>query len=278
MIPEEGNVLTQERPASESAASASGAAATSPAEAAATGAGETPAVQSLPPGCVERSGYALDWGQVKVKLAGGQFVHLLRRPTAAELVERDEDLQTEIQIGKDMSIAMPDPTATEDVDAAIWDKIVLGTEGYPDGASIPAAHKSAAFNGLYRRSIAVAEGADIFAPQVPVVEEIGDGDEPDHTIVHTLRQPTEAELKGIRRRAAAAEMRPGKRGKQILVSKSTLKSDIATYELLCVGISGARLDADPAADLGALKAAVDALVKRQVVQALVNKITGSLLD
>lgn len=220
--------------------------------------------------------FPLDWETTVVKLKEGRFKHELRRPTSEEIFARDADLQREIPIAKDGSFSMPDPTANEDDDAKIYDLLVQNTDGYT--GDVPVAHKAAAFNGLYVREIYIDDDADVFADQVTVLEEIGSGDDPDFTIEHIMRQPTEAELKRYRRRSSSGEVKPGKRGKQRFVSRSTLKNAVEHYDMWCVAISGARLKSDANADAAALKAAVDPLIKRQVVQTLVEAVVGNLLD
>lgn len=220
--------------------------------------------------------YPLDWDTTTVKLKEGRFRHRVRRPTAEEIFERDAELQSDVPIGKDGSFSMPDPTANEDVDARLYDKLIIEATGY--SGEIPAAHKSAVISGLYLRETAVPEDADPFADEVPVLEEIGQGDEPDFTIVHVMRQPAESELKRFRRRSSSGEIKPGKRGKQRFVTRSTLKNAVEHYDLWLARIEGARLDHTPGYDQLALKNAVDPLIKRQVVQALVDAVVGSLLD
>lgn len=217
--------------------------------------------------------YPLDWKDQEVRLGKGRFVHTVRRPTAEEVLEREKNLQSEIPIGADGSYKLPDPSATEDVDVPFYDKIALGATGYPEGTAVPASHKSAVITGIYRREIYVAEDADIFGEEVPVTEEIGSGDEPDFTVIHWMRQPTEEELKKFRRRNGAGEVKPGKRGRQILVTKSNLRLMMEHYDKWLVRIEGGTSEevAQPT-DL------IDPLIQRRVVQALVDAISGGLLD
>ena len=74
--------------------------------------------------------FRLDLETSRVKLGGGKFTHELRRPKLDELLERDRGLQTEIPIGRDGSYQMPDPTAAEDVDAELYDRLTVSTTGY----------------------------------------------------------------------------------------------------------------------------------------------------
>jgi hypothetical protein len=236
-----------------------------------------PAAQNAPAQTAEKGLYPLDWETTVIKLKEGRFKHRLRRPTAEEIYAREEDLQREIPIGKDGSFSMPDPTANEETDAEYYDKLVQHADGYK--GDVPAAHKAAAFQGLYVREIYIDDDTDVFADEVPVLEEYGSNEEPDFTIVHVMRQPAEAELKRYRRRSSQGEVKPGKRGKQRFVSRSTLKNAVEHYDMWCVDIKGAKIgEADFKFDISDLKAAVDPLIKRQVVQTLADAVVGNLLD
>lgn len=234
-----------------------------------------PAANNAPAQPAEKL-YPLDWETTRVTLKDRRFKHTLRRPTAEEIFAREEELQSDIPIAKDGSFQMPDPTANEDIDAKIYDKIVVSTEGYK--GVVPAAHKAAAFQALYLREVYIDDETDQFADEVPVLEEIGSGDEPDFTIVHVMRQPSESELKRYRRRSSNGQIKPGKRGKQRFVSQSTLKNAVEHYDLWCVGVHGATLKNLPNFHPVELKYNVDPLIKRLVVQTLVESIIGSLLD
>lgn len=219
--------------------------------------------------------YPLNWETQDVRLGEGRFVHTVRRPTPEEIFDRDKDLQSEIPIGKDGSYSLPDPTATEDVDVKLFDAIVVSSTGYPSG-DVPASHKSTVITGLYRREVYIDDDTDVFAYEIPVLEEIGNGDEPDFVITHFMRQPTEEELKKYRRRNSAGEIKPGKRGKQRFVTKSNLKLAVEYYDLWIDRIEGVKLQAE--SDHGDYIGNIDPLIKRQVLNTLVDKITGSLLD
>jgi len=220
--------------------------------------------------------FPLDWETMPVRLKDGRFTHKLRRPTPELVYERDAELQREVPIARDGSFATPDPTLNEETDARYYDKLIVEATGYP--GDVPVQHKAAAFQGIYLRSVEVEEGVDAFADEVPVVEEVGTGDEPDYVITHVMRQPAESELKRYRRRSSQGEVKPGKRGKQRFISRSGLKNAVEHYDLWCVGIQGAFIEAQPDADTPALKNAVDPLIKRMVVEAFVGEISGNLLD
>lgn len=223
--------------------------------------------------------FPLDWQTTKVRLGEGRFEHTLRRPTVEELLERDKQLQSNVEIGKDGAYKLPDPAIDEDTDAAAYDKVAIATQGYP--GEVPAMHKAAAFRGMYRRIIEVDEDCSPFDELITVNEEIGDGDEPDFVISHVLRQPTEEELRLYRRKMQTGEIKPGKRGRQTFVTRSTLRTAVEFYDKWISSIAGGTVGGETwtgsfAAD--DFISAVDPLIKRMVVQALYAKISEALLD
>lgn len=222
--------------------------------------------------------YKLDWQDAEIRLSRGRFTHTLSRPSAQMMIEREDELQSEIPIAKDGSFTLPDATASEETDAKYYDRIVIRTEGYK--GAIPVAHKAAAFQGLFRREIYLDPGSDIFADEVTILEEIGSGDEPDFTIRHTLRQPTEAELKKCRQANAGGRLAPDKRGRQKLVTSSNLRSAMRYYNTWLVRLDGASaggngFSPDRRDEFIGL---VDPLIQRKVVNVLVDELTGGLLD
>lgn len=230
------------------------------------------------PDAEKAPGFPLDWKTQEVVLKGGRFRHVLRRPTVDQLIKRDAELQSEIPLSKDGTIKLPDATATEETDARIYDELVESTDGYKE--IVPVQHKAAAFHGMYIREIYVAEDCDIFGDEIRVVEETGRGFEADEKILHTFRQPTEEELRRYRRRTNNGTLKPGKRGRQTFVSASTLKTAIEHYDLWITSIYGVTVGgAGFSPDRKAVFVdAVDPLIKRQVVNEMVNELTGGLLD
>lgn len=227
----------------------------------------------------QSSGYPLDWNTTDVRLAKGRFVHTLRRPTEELILARETEVQVDIQIGKDGSYRLPDPTQTEAVDAKYYDQICEKAEGYGDRA-VPTVHKAAAFQGLYVREIYVAEDADIFADEVPVIEEFGSGDDPEFTITHWMRQPAEDELKRLRKLVNSGEVRPGKRGTQRYLTSSNLKRVMLAYGQMLIRIDGATLRGAEFSDdrRNEFIGYVDGLVQQRVVIAMINAVAGGLLD
>jgi len=217
------------------------------------------------------SNFKLDWETWEVKLAKGRFTHTLRRPTAEMILERDKQIQQEIPIAKDGSYQVPDPTATEDADAVLYDQIKIESTGYT--GEIPTRHKSAAIEGIYTRDIAIDPDCDIYGEELVVLEEIGGtADEPDFVVKHILRQPTEAELKKIRSRSAG-QMKPGKRGRQTFVTNSDLRSAMTNYAAWLIRIEGTTVN-----DRETSLALVDPIIQRRVVGVVVDAVNNALLD
>jgi hypothetical protein len=222
--------------------------------------------------------YKLDWQDAEIRLSKGRFSHTLSRPPAEMIIAREEELQSEIPIARDGSFSLPDSTAYEETDARYYDRIVVKTGGYK--GAIPVAHKAAAFQGLFRREIYLDPDCDIFSDEVTVLEEIGGADEPDFLIRHTLRQPTEAELKKCRQANSGGKLMPDKRGRQKLVTSSNLRSAMRFYNSWLVRLDGATVGGNTFSPdkRDEFVALVDPLVQRKVVNVLVDELTGSLLD
>ncbi len=221
--------------------------------------------------------YKLDWETADIRLAKGRFVHTLRRPDAEMIYAREDELQAEIPINKDGSYSLPDPTANEAVDAKYYDRIVESATGYTGG--VPELHKANAFQALYIREIYVDDDADVFADEVPVAEEVDAGGET--VVTHVMRQPTEAELKSYRRKMSqSSEIKAGKRGRQLLVTRSLLKTAVQFYELWLERIEGATVGGKTySQDMRpAFIDAVDPLIRRKVVTTFAGELTSQLLD
>jgi hypothetical protein len=223
-------------------------------------------------------GFKLDWQESEIQLAKGRYLHTLSRPIPEMILAREAELQPEIPIAKDGSFALPDVTAQEETDAKYYDRIVIRTEGYK--SEVPTAHKAAAFQGLFRREIYLDPECDIFGDEVTILEEIGGVDEPDFTIRHILRQPAESELKKFRQSSSGGRLLPDKRGRQKLVTSSSLRSAMRFYSLLLVKLEGANAGDSPfsADKRDEFIALVDPLIQRKVVSVLVDELVGGLLD
>ncbi len=234
--------------------------------------GAVNAPASLPVGA-----YKLDWQETEIDFGKGRS-HTLRRPTVEEVLDREKELQTEIPVGRDGSYQLPDPTANEANDAKLFDKIVIASAGYP--GDVPEQHKATAIAGLYQREIYVDEDHDLNQEEIPVLEEIGSGDEPDFTVLHLMRMPAEGELKLYRRKSTGGEIKPGKRGRQIFKTSSNLKTAMSFYQQWLLRVDGATVDGQTYSDENrpAFLAHVDPLIQRQVVNAVVEAVTAKLSD
>lgn len=218
--------------------------------------------------------FPLDWQDTEIQL--GKFRHRVRRPTAEEIFERETKLTIEIEIGRDGSYSLPDPASEDDANAWLYDKIALDAHGYP--ADIPTLHKSAVVQALYRHDFYLDENANPFDDEIRVVEEI----EGDQTIEvhHIFRQPSESELRSYRRRMQSGSIRPGRRGKQMFVMKSTLRSATEFYDQWLRHITNVTIDGQTFSEENRREflAAIDPLIKRSAVTAFANFILASLQD
>lgn len=211
--------------------------------------------------------------------------HRLRRPSLAELMEREQQSVAEVE-----EVAPNEDAWHEDSQAAsakLWDKCILGVTGYriggqlatefvpvsPDtAAKIPLAHKVTAISGLYVAKSEVEKGEDegfnLDGDTHTIKQSIGASEEPEFVLVHTLRQPTEGELREYNKRASTATSVSGSRKRKIRV-RTNLKADVELYDKLAIALTGAT---PPEPRL------VDPIFKRQVVQALIASLNASLLD
>lgn len=223
--------------------------------------------------------YPLDWKTTTVKLAKGRFEHTLNRPTNALLLERADELEVEIPIAKDGSYSIPDATAQEEIDAKYSEKIrASDPTGYK--GNIPQAHSAAAFQALFQREIYVDPDCDIFGDELVVIEEVGSGDEPDYVIKHFVRAPDEKELKKVRQKLNNGQMKPDKRGRQKYVEKSKLRAGMAYYAAWFLRMDGAKIDERAFAPerRDEFLSEINALSQFAVVKAIVQELTGNLLD
>lgn len=224
--------------------------------------------------------------EVQISVGGKTLSHKLRRPTLAELVTRESESVTEVEEvspGED-AFHVEDKAAT----ARLWDKIRLQVKGYRTGdakpdewidvtpelaAKLPADHKVAAVRALYLFRVEMVEdegdGFDLDGQEYDIRQLIGgDEDAPEYVIVHRLRQPTEQQRRDYERRASATTFSTGTK-KRKMKFRANLKADVELYDALFVSLTGATPPD---------KGAVDPIVKRQVVQCLLGKISASVLD
>lgn len=240
--------------------------------------------------------YPLDQSETEVQLfytreitEDGKVIdtitHRLRRPTLPELLERESQSVAEVE-----EVAPNEDAWHEDSQAAnakLWDKVCLGVKGYRLGgqlvtemlpmtpklaAIMPTAHKATAIAGLYVAKCTVEgsvdEGFNLDGDTYTIRQELGAGETPQYVILHTLKQPTEGELREYNRRANTATSVTGSRKRKIRV-RTNLKADVELYDKLATAITGAT-PGDPRM--------VDPIFKRQVVQTLIAKLNVSLSD
>lgn len=236
---------------------------------------------ATPPVVSQSTDYKLDWTTTEVRLAKGRFVHTVSRPTHDLIFRREADISTDIEIDRNSSIRLPEPTSNEEIDARYCREIRVSVTGYPEGLEIPERHEAAVFQELYRRVIEVDERCDPFDDEIIVNEEIGGGDEPEFVIRHVMRAATEAEIKACRRRTSqVGEIKPGKRGRQTIVQRSNLKASMEFYSLWLVSIDGASVagEAFAADHRENFLNMVDPLIQREVVKAYLDFVMGGLTD
>jgi hypothetical protein len=222
--------------------------------------------------------FKLDWESMVIRLRKGRFLHTLKRPEPEILLDRDKEIEVEIPIAKDGSYSLPDPTETEEIDAAYYDKIQIEATGYE--GPIPAQHKASAFQGLYIREIYIPEECDIFGSEITVLEEIGGSDEPDFTITHVIAQPEESDLRKLRKKLSNGHIAPDKRGRQKFVRSSSLKTTMQHYSSWMKRVEGATVAGETysAENRDAFLATVDPLIQQRVINVVVEELTGKLLD
>ena len=222
--------------------------------------------------------YPLDWKTTDVKLAKGRFVHTLGRPSNELLLRRADELEVEVPIAKDGSYAIPDATEQEEIDARYSEEIRIETTGY--NGTIPTSHSSAAFQGLFQREIYVDPDCDIFGDEIIVLEEIGGDDEPDFVIKHIVRSPEEKELKKIRQKLNNGRLHPDKRGRQKYIEKAKLRSMMDYYSSWFLRMEGAKIDERQYSPERREEFVneTNALTQMAVVKAVVQELTGNLLD
>lgn len=236
--------------------------------------------------------YPLDQNEfeiaISIKLAedrSKQLHHKVRRPTMAELLERESQSVTEME-----EVAPGEDAFHTEMDGAnsrLYDKIAIQIKGYKAAgvnpaewttptpemlAKIPTAHKSTVVSGLYLSKCDVEadneDGFDLDGGSYVVKQEIGAGDEPDYVIRHTLRAPTETERRDYDKAAGKASQVFGSRKRKIRF-RTNLKAEVALYDKLFISLDGAT-PANPES--------VDPIFKRQAVQALLTSLNASLSD
>lgn len=213
--------------------------------------------------------YQLDFPEREVEfLAAGRYrvAHRLKRPKFSQLKEREARIRNEaITVSKEETRSI---YSEREANVWLWDQIAIQIRGYDigDGDSevwrdvqiigkaIPAAHKIAAVETLYAVSarlsppVETEEGGNgggfrlLGGSEIDVILEIGSEKEPDFTVHHKLRNPSESEWnKYLAGNSEVREVRtPGSREKQRRVKViRNLTADVELYNATFIGIEGA---------------------------------------
>lgn len=219
--------------------------------------------------------------------------HRLRKPTTAQLLEREKSVQVTIRelTAREEHIEVTE----EDANVALWNEIAVAVKGYRGKAEwtdltaldrqlMRAAHKQAAVRAMYSGTVAVI-GSDnevsIGGDEWTVRQSIGpDPDNPRFVVDHVLREPTESERAAFRKRASKVSFVRGSRRPQTKITVD-LGAFIQLYDSLIIDVRGATVGGEPYFPEGAKSAflaAIDPTWKRQVVQKLMDAIEAALLD
>ena len=218
--------------------------------------------------------------------------HRLRKPTLAELNEREAGISQEmVEVSKhETELVSTDDTAN----MRLWDKLVTAIKGYrgfedwrepsdDEKRQLRASHKSFAVRNIYAGSCAIdADDAlvSLSGDVWTIKQMIGpDGDNPLFTVFHVLREPNEAEYAKFKRTANKTSYMSGSRKTRFKV-RSDLKPYIEMYDALIETIEGGTVGGLPfAADRrDAFIRAIDPIWKRQIVQTLMGALDVQLLD
>jgi hypothetical protein len=215
--------------------------------------------------------------------------HRLRKPTLAELIEREQQINYELVElnSREDEIRSDDDLAN----ARLWDKIILEVKGYrgvddwravtdEDRAAMKPGHKTMAIRALYAASCQIEgddEGVSIGADVWTVRHEIGAGKEPDFIVRHTLREPTEAERIKFKRSSSSTSYVKGAKKSQVRV-RTNLKAYCELYDALITIVEGGSVNGLVGANLELFRAAIDPIWKRNVIQTLMSALEAQLSD
>jgi hypothetical protein len=219
--------------------------------------------------------------------------HKLRKPTVAQLLEREKGVQVTI---RELTPREEHIEVTEEAaNIALWNDIIVAVKGYRDKPEwtplddsekqmMRAAHKVAAIRAMYTGAVSVVGGeseVSIGGDEWTIRQTIGpDPDSPRFTIDHILREPSESERAAFRKRASKVSFVRGSRRPQTRISVD-LGAYIQLYDSLIIDVQGATVGGEPFFPEGARAAfiaAIDPTWKRQVVQKLMDAIEAALLD
>lgn len=205
--------------------------------------------------------YPLDWKTQEIELGQGRSV-TVRHPKPDEILERDRKLMT---IGCSVNI--------DKIDAMCFDLVKIKANGFDGELFEP--QKAKIFNGIYMRRIYVRDDWDQQAP-VPVIEEIGSPgfSEPDFTITHLCRRPSEGEIELWRKLPARLSL-----ASAASHNLSLMKPAMRFYAKWLVRIDGASVTGQLYTDdrRSDFINHVDPLIQRRVVDAVFDACPADFL-
>jgi hypothetical protein len=219
--------------------------------------------------------------------------HRLRKPTLAELLDRESQINYEIVeiSSREEEIRTDDETAN----ARLWDKIAVAVMGYKgldgwreltaeDKAAMRPGHKSTAIRMLYAGSFEIEgeeDGVSIGADTWTVRQEIGAKEEPDFVVMHILREPTEAERSKFKRSSSTTSYVKGAKRQQVRI-RTNLRAHMELYDALIQNVVGGTVNGRGLTDdngfRGEFIPAIDLVWKRQVIQCLMSTLEGQISD
>jgi hypothetical protein len=220
--------------------------------------------------------------------------HKLRKPTLAELIEREGQIKYELV---EISAREDELQADDEIaNARLWDKIAVSVKGYrgaddwreltdEDKAAMRAGHKTAAIRTMYAGACEIEGGDDpisIGADVWTVKQAIGvQKDAPDFVVQHILREPTEAERVKFKGAASSTSYVKGAKKSRVRV-RTNLKAYVELYDALInltIGgtVGGSEFGHTPK-DKAAFLAAIDPVWKRQIIHCLMSALEAQLSD
>lgn len=208
--------------------------------------------------------------------------HVFRFPKLADWWAFEQALQKSTEVVTEQAAqAVKFDRREADAAEALWDALILRTEGYRlrDGsetppASVPLLHKIAASRLLAQVFVddpSAAEGDEpppyVFDPVSVDVRLIAQRSGTIHEgLTHTLRRPTAAEQKEYSRKTSGALFVAGSRTQKSLIP-ARLKDLVAMYDRLVIAVVGYAIDGHPVT-VDDAKEYMDALHKQAAIQEL----------
>lgn len=236
--------------------------------------------------------YPLDQQEFEIEITAGKhkLFHKLRRPSEAELLQRESETAYETEAINDTEEKVN--ADDEAANARLWDKIAIEIKGYRKAgepvtaadiwtpvaddwrAMIPASHKATAIRSLYQFTCELEQADDdgfvVGAETFTVKQTFGSADFPDYVVRHILKAPTESQRHEFRRKSADVRFTKGaKRMRTKVVTH--LRAHIELYDALLTGLDGTNNEyPSPAAPK------IDPIWKRSVIDALMRHFEASV--